>query len=76
MHITASELNKHTGRTITHALQNPVIVDKAGEPTVVVMSYQLFRLMEDQAWHNAAEYAKEHDEWASDEEVSAIFGGK
>ncbi len=69
MHITASELNKHTGRTITNALQNPVIVDKAGEPTVVVMSYQLFRLMEDQAWLNAAEYAMENDTPASRKDV-------
>ena len=74
MHITASELNKHTGRTINKALHSPIIVVKSGEPTVVVLSYQLFRLMEDQAWLNAAEYAKEHDEWASDEEVAAIFG--
>lgn len=76
MHITASELNKHTGRTITRALQNPVIVDKAGEPTVVVLSYQLFKMMEDQAWYNAAQYAAENDEWASDEEVNALFGVK
>lgn len=73
MHITASELNKHTGRTITKALQNPVIIDKAGEPTVVMLSYQLFRMMEDQAWLNAAEYAKEHDTLASKEEVAEFM---
>lgn len=35
--------------------------------------YNKFLIEEDQAWLEAAEYAKEHDEWASDEEVEAFM---
>lgn len=35
--------------------------------------YLKFIAEEDQAWLEAAEYAKEHDEWAPDEEVEAFM---
>lgn len=35
--------------------------------------YRKFIAKEDQAWLEAAEYAKEHDELASDEEVEAFM---
>lgn len=31
---------------------------------------------EDQAWYGAAQYARDHDELASDEEVASLFGDK
>lgn len=73
MNITASELNKHTGRAINQSLQSPLIIEKAGHPTVVMMSYELYKEMENLMWLTAAERAESNEPLASRAEVDEFM---
>ncbi len=73
MHIAATELNKNTGRVINMALQGPVIIEKAGHPTVVMISYEHFLELEDVFWGSAAEGIEKNAQWLSAEESNKFL---
>jgi len=80
MHVTASELNKHSGRVMNKALQQPVIIDKSGQPTVVMMSYDLFQFIkddiEDRLWGYAAQEADKTSDFIGIEATNAFLTSK
>lgn len=60
MHITATELKNNLGQYITASVKEPVVVEKSGKPTVVVISYddfQKYTEFEDLIWGFRAEIA-------------------
>lgn len=72
MHITATELNKRPGMTLESALREPVIIEKSGRPSVVMVSYERYRELEDAFWGSMAEQNQKTADWLSAEE-SAQF---
>lgn len=55
MRISATELNKRPGMYIDTALSNePVIIEKNGRPSVVMISYDVFRKLDDAYWGEKA----------------------
>jgi prevent-host-death family protein len=57
MKITATELNRHPGRYINHAIKEPVIVERSGQPVAVVVSYEHYVQLEDTFWGESATLA-------------------
>ena len=54
MKATATELNKHPGTYINHALVEPVIIERSGHPVVVMVSYDHYMMLEDAYWGEQA----------------------
>jgi len=54
MHITATDLNKRPGMYLDKAMRDPVVIEKSGRPTVVMVSYERFEELEDTYWGAAA----------------------
>lgn len=54
MRISASELNKRPGNYLAQAGKEPVVVEKAGQPAVVMVSYDYFLKLEDSFWGEKA----------------------
>lgn len=54
MKATATELNKHPGKFITQAIREPVIIEKSGQPVVVMVSYEHYMKLEDAYWGELA----------------------
>ncbi len=73
MSITATELNKNPGKIIDAARREPVIIEKMGRPSVVMLSYERFRELEDAYWGNAAEEAAQDPQWLSSKETEAFL---
>ncbi len=69
MHIPATELNKRPGRYLETALEEPVIVEKMGRPSVVMVSYKRYQELEDTFWGTLAEASESQAEWMSPEET-------
>ncbi len=63
--VTATELNKHPGQVLQMAIKNPVIIEKTGFPTAVVVSYEYFTELEDHYFGNAAQDREKNAEWLS-----------
>lgn len=60
MRITATELNKRPGNYLNEAMKEPVIIEKTGRPTVVIVAYEQYMKLEDSYWGElAAEADKE-----------------
>lgn len=72
MRATATEMNRHFGAYAHKAIKEPVVVEKAGNPFVVVVSYELFEKLEDAYWGNLAKEA-EKDKSLSPEESMAFL---
>jgi prevent-host-death family protein len=66
--ITATELNKHPGQILYMAQRNPVIIEKTGQPTAVVLSYEYFTELEDYYFGSIAKQADQTDDYLSTEE--------
>lgn len=77
MHVTASELNKRSGWIMSKALQQPVTVNKSGQPTVVIISYDLFQFIkediEDRLWGYAAQQVDETAQFMDAEETDSFL---
>ncbi|MBM3610863.1 MAG: type II toxin-antitoxin system prevent-host-death family antitoxin [Alphaproteobacteria bacterium] len=68
MHISATELNKRPGAMLDNAMREPVIIEKSGNPSVVMVSYQRYKELEDAFWGGMAEALEKTASWASPEE--------
>jgi prevent-host-death family protein len=68
MHISATELNKRPGAMLEAAIREPVIIEKSGNPSVVMVSYQRYQELEDAFWGTLAETLEKKADWASAEE--------
>ena len=68
MHISATELNKHSGTILSAAMREPVVIEKSGRSSVVMISYEYYRELEDCLWGTLAENFEKTAEWASAEE--------
>jgi hypothetical protein len=54
MRTSSTELNKHPGRCINHAIREPVIIERSGQPVVVMVSYEHYLKLEDAYWGEQA----------------------
>jgi len=54
MKITATELNKRPGTYLSAAIKSPVIVEKTGKPSVVMVPYERYLELEDFYWGEQA----------------------
>lgn len=50
MNASATDLNKHSGRYLNQAIKEPVIIEKSGQPVVVMVSYEHYLKLEDAYW--------------------------
>ncbi len=57
MKATATELNKHPGKYLNQAIKEPVIIERAGHPVVVMISYERYLTLEDAYWGELASLA-------------------
>ncbi|MBS0352030.1 MAG: type II toxin-antitoxin system Phd/YefM family antitoxin [Proteobacteria bacterium] len=57
MKATATELNKHPGKYLNQAIKEPVIIEKAGHPVAVMVSYERYLMLEDAYWGELANLA-------------------
>ncbi|MCY4283879.1 MAG: type II toxin-antitoxin system prevent-host-death family antitoxin [Thiotrichales bacterium] len=76
MHITATELKNRLGRYLEAAQVEPVIVEKSGRTSSVVLSkrrYDQLCRLEDMLWDMKARNA-EQEGFLSDEELRALVG--
>ena len=67
MHITATELNKHPGTILDAALREPVVIQKSGRPSAVMVSYEYYLELENAFWGTLAESVEKTAEWESAE---------
>ncbi len=63
MYISATMLNKNPGKMIDEALRKPVIIRKQGKPTVALIDYEYFILLEDVYWGKTASEIEKNPEW-------------
>jgi len=54
MNISATELNKRPGAYLSEAIREPVVIEKSGKPTAVLLSYDRFMELEDAYWGEKA----------------------
>jgi len=54
MNISATALNKRPGTYLEKAIKDPVIIEKSGRPTVVMISYERYEQLEDAYWGELA----------------------
>ncbi len=54
MKASATELNKHSGRYLSQAIKEPVIIEKSGQPIAVIVSYEQYTKLEDAYWGEQA----------------------
>ena len=76
MHITATELKNRLGRYLETAQLEPVIVEKSGRVSNVVLSkrrYDQLCRLEDQLWDMKARVA-EKEGFLSEDEVRELLG--
>lgn len=73
MHITATELNKRSGTILEASIREPVIIEKSGKPSVVMVSYARYQELEDTFWGVRAEQNERNVEWLSYEESSQFL---
>lgn len=63
MHISATDLKNKLGEYLEASIREPVIVEKSGRPSAVVISYQEFKRLlelEDKIWAMRALEAEKH----------------
>ncbi len=72
MNITATELNKHTGTYLVLVMKDePVIIEKTGQPLAVMLSYERYReleAIEDMYWGERAKKIEKNAKWLSAKE--------
>ena len=69
MHISSTELNRRPGAILEAAIRGePVVIEKSGNPSVVMVSYQRYQELEDAFWGTQAETLEKAADWASAEE--------
>ena len=74
MRATATELNKHPGRYIDHSIKEPVIVERAGRPVTVMVSYERYIQLEDAYWGELAMAADQEKSLGIQESMDFLNG--
>lgn len=54
MNASATDLNRHSGKYIDQAIKEPVVIEKSGQPVVVMVSYEHYIKLEDAYWGERA----------------------
>ncbi|HRZ24273.1 MAG TPA: type II toxin-antitoxin system Phd/YefM family antitoxin [Candidatus Contendobacter sp.] len=60
--VTATEMKQRLGQYLTAALVEPVVVEKSGQPVIVMLSmaeYERFQALEDAYWGERARQAEQ-----------------
>ena len=73
MHISATELNNRPGAMLEAAIKEPVVVEKSGRPSVVMVSYERYQELEDFFWGELALRAEKDSEWLTAEETETFL---
>ena len=68
MHISATELNKRPGTYLDKALRTPVVVEKSGRPSIVLISYDRFIELENFFWGEAVKEVEKDPKFFSVDE--------
>lgn len=66
--ISATELNKHSGQVLQLAQRKPVIIEKTGQPTAVIISYEYFTELEDYYFGSRTRKVDHSSDYLSPEE--------
>ena len=75
LHIAASEVKQRLGQYMTCALTEPVVIEKSGRPTVVMLSiaeYERLQAMDDAYWGERAKQALEGGLAGADETMRRL----
>ena len=75
MNISATALNKRPGTYLEKAIKDPVIVEKSGRPTVVMVSYELYEQLEDAYWGELAVKADKEKSLSIKESMEFLLEG-
>jgi len=76
MQVTATELNKHSGKYINKAIKAPVIINRSGEPAAVLISYDFYEQLEDTIWGELAKEAEKKGKYLNDAETAKFLRKK
>ena len=76
MHATATELNKQPGKYINKAIKEPVIIERSGEPVVVIVSYERYVQLEDAYWGELATVAEKEKSLGSKKTMDFLLSDK
>jgi prevent-host-death family protein len=68
MNISATELNKRPGTYLEKALRVPVVVEKSGRPSIVLISYDRFIELENFFWGEAVKEVEKDQKFLSVDE--------
>ena len=76
MRVTATELNKHPGRCITQAMKEPLIIEKAGQPAVVMVPYDHYIKLEDAYWGELTNASAQDPSLSVEESMAFLLSDK
>ena len=75
LHLAASEVKQRLGQYMACALTEPVVIEKSGRPTVVMLSiaeYERLQAMDDAYWGERAKQALEGGLAGADETMRRL----
>ena len=73
MHISATALNKRPGTYLEKAIKDPVVIEKSGRPTVVMLSYERYEQLEDAFWGELAAKADKEKSLSAKESMKFLL---
>lgn len=76
MKASATELNKHSGRYLSQAVKEPVIIEKSGQPVAVIVSYDHYLKLEDTYWGERAIAADKESSIGTKESLEFLKSNK
>lgn len=71
---TATELNKQPGKYLNQAMREPVVIEKSGQPIVVMVAYERFLQLEDAYWGELASDADKESPIGTDATMDFLTG--
>jgi len=76
MKITATELNKRPGTYLDRAGKEPVVIEKTGRPTVVMISYERYLELENVYWGEQAIQSDKDNVLSTEESMQFLSSNK
>lgn len=73
MNISATALNKRPGTYLEEAIKAPVIIEKSGRPTVVMVSYERYEQLENAYWGELATRADKEKSLSAKESMKFLL---
>ena len=73
MNASATELNRHSGKYIDQAIKEPVIIEKSGQPVVVMVSYDHYIKLEDAYCGERAELADQEQSLSTEKSMHFLL---